>query len=552
MMRVIKADDFTGGLNLEANVFQLAPNQSPEMLNVDINQRGGVQRRSGCLRRNTTAVPGVTPGMFYPQRLFPWQAEQGNKLMLATDTSVFYSTTDNFTDLGVTSDATNGAEFASWTTGALSYLYMTLGYTYAPRKWDATTLTTLTASGTGQWQNDLTTPTGTHMPRAQHIAVHQDRVWVANTKEDSTEHPNRVRFSHPLFPESWRQDDYIDVVGGGAGITGIVPFAGHLVVFKPRAVYAIYGYNDDTFQLVELTREVGAANGKAFAVSDFGIYFFSFPEGVYFYDGKGIRDVFKNIRPMIYTAEINQFAINNISMGYANKKLFVSVPAGVLYPELSLMYDDSSTTYSDRDLTYDGSMRESRPRLSFVLNETVGREGAWTLYRTSDGYGFVSPVTFTDSSGRTSYVAAHPTQRCAFDFDVYELHTDQFLGAASNYQSYYVTPWLDAGNYVTKKFWRRPEFVFRREREEVQLTVYVRQDWDAMLSTKYYTLTAPASEVLTTSQDSWNPPELGAQVVKGDSLGYARSVQLKIVGTQGKPWCINSVAYKYNPRGTRP
>lgn len=548
MMRVIQADDFTGGLNLEANVFQLAANQSADMLNVDINQRGGVQRRLGNVRRNTSAVGGVSAGSFNPKRLFPWAAEQNNYLMLSTDTKVFYSTTGNFTDLGLTSDAAQGAEYGSWTTGATSYLYMSLGYTYAPRKWDGTTLTTLTASATGAWQNDLTNPNGTHMPRAEHIAVHQDRVWVANTKEDSTVYPNRVRFSHPLFPESWREDDYIDVVGGGTGITGIVPFAGHMVVFKPRAVFAIYGYNDDTFQVVELTREVGAFNARCWVVSDYGIYFFSFPEGVYFYDGKGIRDVFQNVRPVIYTAEINESALDEISMGYANKKLFVSLPTGNSNT-VSTTYDNAGVTYDQEDRKYAGTSRTTKATVSFVWNETIGKSGAWTIYQTADSYGYIAATTYLDSTGKTHYVAAHPYQPCVFNFDVTDLHTDDYTGTASAFDSHYVTPWLDAGNYVTKKFWRRPEFIVRRERTAVTLDVTVYRNWNGIDSTKTYSLSAPAVDVSGLSYEGWNDPDLGSALIKADSLGLARSVQLRISSDDGTPWCVNSIAYKYNPRG---
>lgn len=548
MRRVIQADDFTGGLNLEANVFQLAPNQSSDMLNVDVNQRGGVQRRLGCVRRNTTAVGGLSAGSFSPQRLFAWDADQGNKLLISTDTKVFYSTTGNFTDLGVTSDAVLGAQYGAWTSDSTSEVYITLGHTYSARKWDGTTLTTLTASGPGAWQNDLVTPSGTHMPKANHVAVHQDRLWVADTKESTTRYPNRVRFSHPLFPESWREEDYIDVVGGGHGITGIVPFAGHLVVFKPQAVYAIHGYSDDTFQLVELTRVVGAINAKAWCATDYGIYFFSYPDGVYFYDGKGIRDVFQNLRPVIYTAEINETALDELSMGYANKKLFVSLPTG-LSNTVTTTYDNAGVTYDQEDRKYAGTSRTTKATVSFVFNETVGKQGAWTVYRTHDEYGYISPTTYTDQDGKTHFVAAHPYQPYVFNFDVSELYTDNFTGTATAYESYYLTPWLDAGNYVSKKFWRRPDFIVRRERTAVSLGVAVYHDWNSIQSVKSFSLSTPAVDTSTISYEGWNDPELGSDLVKADSLGLARSIQLKISDSSGNPWCVNSVAYKYNPRG---
>ena len=39
--------DFTGGLNFRADQFQLKANESPSMLNVEIDPRGGVFSRAG-------------------------------------------------------------------------------------------------------------------------------------------------------------------------------------------------------------------------------------------------------------------------------------------------------------------------------------------------------------------------------------------------------------------------------------------------------------------------------------------------------------------------
>lgn len=551
MIRVVQASDFTGGLNLEANIFQLESNQSSDMLNIDLNQRGGFQRRLGVERINTTAIGSLGAGSFIPQRLYQWQAEQGNKIILATDTKVFYSGGGNFTDLGVTSDNANGAQFASWTVNASSYLYMTLGHGYAPRKWDGTTLTTLTASGTGAWQDDLATPNGTHMPKAQHLVIHNERAWVADTTENSVHHPNRVRFSHPLFPESWRELDYIDIVGGGSNITAIVPFAGHLLVFKPNAVFAIYGYSEDTFQVVELTRTVGAANSKCVTVTERGVYFFCYPNGVFFYDGKGIRDIFGNLRSLIYDAEITETSLTALSMGYANKKLFLSLPSGAAPAGASPTYDASTVTYDAYGRLYGGSARATTATVSFVYNETVGRDGAWSVYRTSDGYGYVSPIVFSDSTGSTQFIAAHPYQPYVFRFDIPNLYSDNITGTASAYTSYYVMPWQDAGNYVTKKFWRRPEFVVRRESTPVALNVEIYHDWNGVDVQKAYTISNSSVDTTGLDYSGWNDPDLGSVGIKAHSLGLAKAVQLKLSSATAAPWCVNSVAYKYNPRGVK-
>ena len=54
--------DFTGGLCLRRNQFQLASNESPDMLNVDVDPRGGFRTRRGWQRWNEDDVvdPEVT------------------------------------------------------------------------------------------------------------------------------------------------------------------------------------------------------------------------------------------------------------------------------------------------------------------------------------------------------------------------------------------------------------------------------------------------------------------------------------------------------------
>jgi hypothetical protein len=78
-------------------------------------------------------------------------------------------------------------------------------------------------------------------------------MWAANTTEASGYYPNRIRWSLENSPENWDEDDYFDIVGGGNGITGMAVVSGQLVVFKPNAVYVVFGYDYYNFQVVELT-----------------------------------------------------------------------------------------------------------------------------------------------------------------------------------------------------------------------------------------------------------------------------------------------------------
>ena len=57
--------DFTGGLNLRADQFNLAVNESPGLLNVDVDPRGGVSRREAVDIINATALGDHLLSLFY-------------------------------------------------------------------------------------------------------------------------------------------------------------------------------------------------------------------------------------------------------------------------------------------------------------------------------------------------------------------------------------------------------------------------------------------------------------------------------------------------------
>jgi hypothetical protein len=547
MLRAIRVDDFTGGLNLDSNSFQVAKNQSGDLLNVDLNPKGGVSSRWGFARKHTSAIGGLAAGAFIPSKLFTWSAAGNKYLLLAANDAIYHSTGGNFTSLSAPTDNDFGASFTNWDREDDSLLYIARGSSYQTSKWDGTTLTTLTASGTGAWQNNLTTPTGTHAPKAEHIATHVDRLWVAGTTENGATYPNRVRFSHPLFPESWREDDYIDVAGGGSRITAIVPFGGHLLVFKQRSVWAVYGYSEDTFQLVELTSRLGAVNPNAVAVADRGVYFFSNPDGVFMYDGRGFSDIFQNIRPLAIGSEINESVVSAITLGWANRRVYLSLPSGEDATSATI-YDSTTVTYDDEERKYGGATRATRPTINFVYDESVGK-GAWTAYKTADGYGLVTPTDFTDVDGGVFHLAVHPYQPYVLSIDKRENGAvDNITGTNAGFESYYVTGWQDADNVSARKFWRRPEFVMRQETDGTSLSVEVYHDWRARELIKTFTITQVGEEVGAESWQSWLDPDFGATHSKADSLGVARSVQLKLKGNQSDGWAVYSLTYKFNPR----
>ena len=62
--RYDEKSEFTGGLNLRADQFNLAPNESPALLNVEVDPRGGVRRRDAITKVNATALADDIVSLF--------------------------------------------------------------------------------------------------------------------------------------------------------------------------------------------------------------------------------------------------------------------------------------------------------------------------------------------------------------------------------------------------------------------------------------------------------------------------------------------------------
>lgn len=584
MLQLLRQDDFTGGLNLRADQFQLAENESPKMLNVEVDPRGGVFSRGGMRRitsqpivggnlllenndvlqaeNNDLFIPEVVSG-WNPKRMFHFETT-ANYLMLSTgfdgasNGDVFYSTGSDFTSLSIGVTNSEGAAFAEWG----DTLHVSPGLGVRGCTWNGTTVTNVNSSGDAT--GGIYTAWGAasnHIPQAKHLLTHAGKLFVANTREFTgtggsyTSHPNRIRWSDENAPLRWTAANYIDINDNGGYITGIASFGGALLVFKQSAVFAIYGYNSDTFQVVELSKKVGAVNSHSIVTTERGVYFFSWPEGLFVYTGSSLIDLFEPIRPIIQTSKVNSAATSQIHVNYLNRRVWVSLP----YSE------ETVPTYSTTAFVYDPSLgRSQNLGESFGVNDAFSGRGSWTRFSTADGFGIAGGVTFIKNSGEVLNVAAHPTIDCVFACDVYSQQTDNFDGSESNFASVYRTRWLDGGNYSQKKMFRRPDFVLKQASTARDLNLNIYHDYEEAEGSeqRVFTVGIPASGTgaiwgyppngsMVWGSSTWGTPNAGAFIKTGSNLGLARSVQIEISGPTGKSWGIDSFTIKYNPRRIR-
>ncbi len=532
-LKIFEQKDFTGGLNFRADQFQLADNESPKMLNVEIDPRGGVFSRGGYTRINSTDVSGT----WDPEKLYSFSGSTPT-IILTTSTRIYKSTGTNFTTLDsaastpVTVSSDHGACFAQWGKTA----YFAVGQAgVGGWAWQTTDTyaTALTASGTSPnaWQ---ATPDGSRkMPSCEHLCVHANKMFAAYVREEvsgtPTVFPNRLRWSLENAPENWAQDDYIDINGGGDGITGMVVVAGQLVIFKPRAVYVLFGYDDTNFQVVELTSNVGCPDHHMMAVSETGVYFYYPSKGLYFYNGSGLVDVFENLRPMLDLGYVNTVANEPVTVSYIGRRVWLSLP----YSETSAVTDST---------------------MNFVYDPTIGR-GAWMQFQSADGYGLLGGTDFRDSAGNELRLMMHPIEPCVLTVDNFGVSNDNIYGTTQPFTSYYRTKWFDGGSYMQKKMFRRPDIVLKESNTTQNIVVDVYHNFDEAEGnekrTFTITLNPPSGGMVWgtgTWGQNWSQDAISSTVVTGKNLGLARTVQLQFNGPNGSSWGLDSIGYKFQPR----
>jgi hypothetical protein len=540
--------DFTGGLNLVSDAFKLGDNESPDLLNVDLDRRGGFQVRRGIAPFSNTALSAA------PDTIWTYNASGTVYTLAQVGSGVRYGTGTTWTNLtrlvgGTATDdlgTNNQTDVCPATFNNCSY------WVRGDRnvvKWDGGANATILLSNF----NDTIVPTSGNMPRANHLAVHGGYMWVAGTWESGTHYPNRIRFSWAnTFDDSgenWRTYDYIDIDEGKDfdPITAMVPFGDQLIIFKRDSVYAIYGDSAETFSMVNVSNTVGSVSHAATIATPAGVFFFDHSSGVNVYTGRNVTNVFSQILPALRDNDIPRLQADKVDLGWINNRLWVSVP-----------WADDPTP----------------PRgVTFVLDPNLKTGGSWTKYSLqlgpySRGYRTVDSLAYVYGTNRI------------FKLDVPGQYFDNLGPAAgvTSIDAWYQTRWIDLGEPAVKKRWRRTEVLMQVD-EGYDLPVVSYSDYDPTISVKNFRFTAApstsgANDAIWDDPDSdWvGPANPGASkwarsgtysyVDRGQTLGIARSVSLKVGGkvlSVAEPgesqapvfWGVDALIFKYVPRRVR-
>ena len=524
--------DFRGGLNLSADLFALQDNESPSLLNVDPNIRGGLDRRRPIVETNSTALPGRI------SYLTQYNASSGQYLIAAIKPTATVSTTNvlwrssglNFTAITLptlpTVDSSGELNYSSATYKPAAsndnILYLQNGRQPCV-KYDGATAPTALGQTLGTVGN---------VPVGAQTASWHDRVWVANTLESSTSYPNRIRFSQTNDPETFLSASYIDIESGrdGDAIQALVPLSDRLLVFKGQSIYMISGYDETTFASNLVSSTEGAVSANAVAVSEGICYFFSWPNGLYrLRPGSAPEFLFERLSPMTRNVGISSLMKKRISVSVFGRRVWVSIPQ-----------DDSFIAIGSTNFA----------NMTYIWDPQLGKGGAWTRYGLGIGKGLTYSVT-----GQASFSVAPGPNGRVLNVDKVGATQDRLDGTDADIVSYYYTNWIDAGQPVTFKRWQRPRLVVEDYGSAVVGVDYY-LDYAINQPVKITSYTTTGVPVAGVWGQNWNSmvwsfsnPE-NHSIEKLTSVGRARSVLLRFYNT-GPDWGLNSISLPYQPTNFR-
>jgi hypothetical protein len=513
-LKVAFFNDFSGGLNNNQQRQNLLANESPDCQDVVFNARGGFSSRRG-FRTTFSAAElsgGYIGGQFSAGTEVLWGISNAGRLWTFDGSTYTHQVTANPADssrtvMGVT--WTNRLYFANWlNSGSLLMRY-----------WTGSAFVSLS----NVVNNNYSAPTGGNAPLARLIADHSGHMWWADTVESGTRHRSRLRFSHPLQPEDFAAADYFDIEPDDQTnhITALVPFKNMLLVFKHRGVFAVYGYDKDTFVVERISTQTGCPSQGAVSVNAGVAYWWSGDGNVYAFNGQGVVPIGERIINVVYDGTVLPAFGSHVVM-WGENRLWVSL----------------ATATSGRIL--------------FMYDPAVGQNGAWTRFT-------YTPTSMfwwrRNNDGVNMIVFTQPSKARVYDLGSAAQEADDDGGTVTAVPAYYRMAWYTSGDTALVKRWRRPTITIACN-DNATLNVKVFHDFNESSSVKQLTLPIQAQAGSMVWGNNWGSNWAGTDPVyefaRLPSLGRSNAVQLRFEVTDHfTRWWVDSIAVPYFEKAYR-
>lgn len=285
--------DFSGGLNNFTASIYIPKNESPDLLNVVIDEPLGK-----LVQRKGYATCGTTPSGNTATNLYPYSKQDGSRYLIVTDNVSIWQTDDCviFTTIATGLSADSIPRFAT----VIDNLWVVNGSTY-PIVWDGTTATQLDGNGGRPLA-----------PKAKYIAWWKSRVFLANTATD----PSGVHFSalvstagvilNPATdPAAWTNTNNLIYFArdDGSPIYGIVIYRDNGYVFKETGILRLIFNDEYTLNGINVSKTVSTTGSKfneSIVEMDDGLLRFVGRDGVYAFNGSRVRRISDKWTPTFY------------------------------------------------------------------------------------------------------------------------------------------------------------------------------------------------------------------------------------------------------------
>ena len=609
-VQLFQTSDWSGGLNKRDDAFQLGQNELADCVNMEVSPQGGIQRRPGLLKLNTTNAV-LFGGIAVLRNVWTFYGAASPQIVVSDNrlgSDADYSTDGGLTwtainpdALTITTSAIPRAAAAQRAATGISYLFVQRDIEQKGWVWDGVNPLAITDPATGFYNENLAAPAGSTMPVARFLTTHIGYMFHAYTKEAGVTYKNRLRFSHPGEPADYRALDYIDVGDDSDVITGLASYEDRLYIFKHRAIWMLTGYDADTFQVTKVAEGTGAATQEAITVSRYGIAFFDERQGVFLIQGNKPPVWLWEKMADVMRTEITPTALTKTRMGWFGHKLFCSIVQGTAYtvtPSHTYVYDSTvgkSGTWYRHDYGL-GCMTEYYPTDLPVVHIACNPRGPNLLSvdvattidddtcaqamapTTSTAGGLVTMTTTFDSGlvvgdtisvtgmSPSGYNQIHavvtevPVPGLSFKYQLASGTTPgAFVSGANSkvvrcFPSYFQTAWYAAGTPGVRKRWRRPTFIMDNE-VLMQLGVSIYRDYSVSTVARQFSVTNdPTSAGMIWDVDDWGDAPWGAAgtggqaIQRGSGLGRAYAIQIKVTATTlSTAWGLNAIELRYIP-----
>jgi len=284
-MAVIQLNDFSGGLNL---LDDPAPNEAIDMLNVEVDRQGRVQKRTGYVKDGSmSAFAANASRLFYSTTLSQFVVQEGVNVRKRTGAAT-YALVKAFSN-------SNPVTFADFN-GKLLMLHITDG------------LFSYTSGGT------LTGPLGPGGPtiKGPALAIWQNKVWAALTSSV------RLAFSAPGDETNWTTAgagsvDIREVSDATLLALAVSPRVG-LLAFKQNTSYRVIDSTTGSYVTIDPT--TGASAQQTVAASDEYVISASGPQatdGFYVSDGMSpFQLVSQKVGPLFERGEMQGIYVSTV------------------------------------------------------------------------------------------------------------------------------------------------------------------------------------------------------------------------------------------------